>query len=813
MKKSTIIFLSIFLIIISSAYAKEKVYSGWVYSDVTLKLDSTNFKVFVSETGNSIIFNYEGGVESVDLDECKTFTSRKFCFNNSEFVEETREYKADIYIYKLKPTITVSRSVTKNLVNIGEESTFSIIIKNTGDTRATNIKFKEDLPSAITITNTKVCKKEGNDIVWSGDLSVGDTLECEYTVYANDDIDTTLSAQLEYHDGFLNKKIFSTSVHFYTAEILTIKKIAEKTTLYINQETDLRFNLTNNIDGVIENVKATIYIPSGLIVKDSSIPKIGDNYIWEGNLKLNKTQGIWFSIAGKKVGASKIEMTVDYEYNDKKIKIENIKQEITVEEEGIELTSELTDKLDIDANEDFKYTLSIENLNGNSYIKNINVEMDATIGRFEKISLNSLAVNGTKKLYDATFLIPDIDAATSYYINANVSYLTQYGDKSSEVLKISINADPIQKLTISKSFSASTIEEQGEAIVTVYVTNELNQNLEKVFLFEKFPKYITIEGQTSNYLDLTKGEKKIAYTYTVKAPNFVSKEVPYPLNTTAAYVVDGNEISFTQSDILKIKPKELDLKISKSIETGTIYIGETISTTYTITNEESETINDVEIFFTNDQYADTVNTFSSFIKKIDPGEKIIINDEKIRPKKIGSITFGGAYVNYKDSRKRNFSKDITNLKIEIVKNYIDDALVIIEKKIALPVILGEKTKIYNEVKNIGSKDVIVTIIDGEKSWNIPIKKESNTSVMYELIFDELGSMTLPYSNIEYKIGEKSLESISNVLNFKVVEEELIVDTNSTNNNNETDDDENIDVIYKKSILKKIIEWFKKVLKI
>ena len=91
--------------------------------------------------------------------------------------------------------------------------------------------------------------------------------------------------------------------------------------MYINQETDLRFNLTNNIDGVIENVKATIYIPSGLIVKDSSIPKIGDNYIWEGNLKLNKTQGIWFSIAGKKVGASKIEMTVDYEYNDKKIKI------------------------------------------------------------------------------------------------------------------------------------------------------------------------------------------------------------------------------------------------------------------------------------------------------------------------------------------------------------------------------------------------------------------------------------------------------------------------------------------------------------
>ena len=74
-------------------------------------------------------------------------------------------------------------------------------------------------------------------------------------------------------------------------------------------------------------------------------------------------------------------------------------------------------------------------------------------------------------------------------------------------------------------------------------------------------------------------------------------------------------------------------------------------------------------------------------------------------------------------------------------------------------------------------------------------------------------MTLPYSNIEYKIGEKSLKSISNVLNFKVVEEELIVDTNSTNNNNETDDDENIDVIYKKSILKKIIEWFKKVLKI
>ena len=126
-------------------------FEGWVYNSKNFIFDDTNYKVLISNDGNSIILKTETLSEAFSLGDCAEIGIHQFCFNTSVFEQEQQNYKAYLLIYTLQPEIDITRTVSNNILDVGETAVFDVEIRNIGDADAQDVIFTEDFPENIEI--------------------------------------------------------------------------------------------------------------------------------------------------------------------------------------------------------------------------------------------------------------------------------------------------------------------------------------------------------------------------------------------------------------------------------------------------------------------------------------------------------------------------------------------------------------------------------------------------------------------------------------------------------------------------------------
>ena len=135
----------VFFLCANAAYAATQASSGWVFSGETVKVENRAFTFLM--TNETVTVDYVTDFLKLQNNTCDMTEHVRFCVNNIEYNHITDRIRADVDVYTLKPTITMTRTISEAGIVVSQEVTITVTIANTGDARATNVVFTDVFPS------------------------------------------------------------------------------------------------------------------------------------------------------------------------------------------------------------------------------------------------------------------------------------------------------------------------------------------------------------------------------------------------------------------------------------------------------------------------------------------------------------------------------------------------------------------------------------------------------------------------------------------------------------------------------------------
>jgi len=337
MQKEVYIYITLLLlIIIPSVYAvdEKEIYSGTIYSNQINAINITNkiFSFTLSSAHDRVIITLPtNSIVNVWNDSCETTENYELCVTNSEFWYHNTTldddiYKASIKIYSLlleTTKIELTRTVETTEFLIGEQTKIAVILKNTGNVKATNIVYSDSIPNSFIVTQISDCVAYANSthktIKWYGSLNKGMEKRCSYKIKALQNTTFKSQASISYNNGVeqvqSNSKISTITVPDYQLNmVLTLDKDEVK----LDQEINLNINLTNiNKDNSITITSFKIIIPEGLDI--STLPRylIQDykELSWKGSLDKGETKLFNIKLKSKYIGNHTLNPKISFMIN------------------------------------------------------------------------------------------------------------------------------------------------------------------------------------------------------------------------------------------------------------------------------------------------------------------------------------------------------------------------------------------------------------------------------------------------------------------------------------------------------------------
>ncbi len=183
-----------FLSLFPSAFAANPViFDGGVISGH--EYTTTTGDVFTATyvpSEQKIIVDFPGDSLIIENKTCNTGKKLQGCFDGAIFKGYNRSlpipevYEAKLKLSMVVPEIKIVKFLGKEEVEVGEETTASVNVTNTGAATAA-VYFTEKIPAELKLAELpgERCQlSSGNTLVLAGDLTVGEVWRCDYKVTA-----------------------------------------------------------------------------------------------------------------------------------------------------------------------------------------------------------------------------------------------------------------------------------------------------------------------------------------------------------------------------------------------------------------------------------------------------------------------------------------------------------------------------------------------------------------------------------------------------------------------------------------------------
>ena len=812
MKRLFLLFLLIgfvFVIIIPNISASDKLYDSYVFSGQSITIDNNVYMIYLNENYNSLLISTNNNFFTVGYGSCETYGNLNFCFNETKYDIDKRDYKAKVIVYRYAPTISISRTISKTKLYVGDSSEINVLIKNNGPKIASNVSYIDEMPSDIVIEECSGCDIVNNSVVWNGNLATGKDVDFSYKIKPLKKMSRYLKARLDYFDGYSMKEKYSSSLKIDVKPIIDIdyrfvdvnytigygkswKNIKSEKSSAIGEEFVLLVNLTNKNDNKEIKSNISIYVPEGIYFEGSTsiyryvskndTEKIGHESVSYNNntisfsydSKANESKIVALKFYGKYVVSSDFVIKMSYSKGKDFYSISPLLCHFEVKNIDLKIWSSLDDKQHFDSNQEFWLRTSVQNVNDYSKLKNIRVTINTTfnISRFgikKSYWINQINESDYVVLFNKKIVMPYVNKTTGFNFDVCADYETEFGDRFKICDKKKFYIDPIKAVVIEHSVKTS-VEEGDEFDVITYVKNIRNDVINDIevsdnpIFYETYnnidiKKKISVDGVTSRVIDINPDDKIAVYSYEITAPD-VRKEGVIKIETTAIYKEDNITYNYTKTTDVKVKPKKLNIGVSKSVDTN-VFIGQIVEYKITIENKDSEAIKDIEIKPILQQDVDWMMDNSTIrIGKLDPGEKIT-KTLWFRPKYNGTIRLNGTIVFYSDYYGNIFNITTSSTKINVDYSYAQGPLVLATIETDKRDVNVSDVVYYSLVlRNIGEENANVTIYNGNLNKTIYLFSGETKRINYEDTAS-IPSITLGPFKIVYSYVGKKVYGTSN----------------------------------------------------
>ncbi len=589
-------YLLLFFLLLPTSTASI-LFDGEVDDYETFKAGAHSFYVEYVESTQGVVFKMDdmGGI--MEIGECETKEDIRYCVENVDYP------KIWVKIEFLEPDISIERTFSTTSPNVGEQITVTVILKNDGDKRASNIKYTDAYPSGLRAYG------EGNAKVWEGSLNTKEEERFTYSIKAEEALSFESTAKLSYKfDGTEKtitsstetievKKPFSIS-HQISKEAadrdeiinysITIENKEEYKTLYIQ---NLEINLPSKID-IIKPVK-------GLVVRDNQLT-------FKGEIEKQQSQTFTVKIKSSKVGKFTIQTAVELRISNNNYK-EELQKQFNIGLTYILPILNVTDT--VKSNSAYPIYIAVKN-HGDDEIKNVKIKAESDL--FDNIEkTRNIAAGSTYEVIDKTFTSPYTEEDQKHNIKISGSYISSSGrtytfEKSAQ---LTITAAP-KVIEIIKEFNKEEFYPGDEIKVAVKIKNKRNTALNEVDVSDIFPQEIraSLLGDVIGYLDeLGPNEEKKLYSYSVVVPeDYTGDEIEFKTNLNVK--VDGELVILKRTDNVKILKGEKSEEVEGGQGISDEETGETNQTEQETTQTEEikenffkKIINWVKNLFTKDK--------------------------------------------------------------------------------------------------------------------------------------------------------------------------------------------------------------------
>jgi len=785
----SMLLLCLFIIALASVTgiyaAATQVFSGWVYSRDSVNVNDEVIEIEVPSSLDKAFADFGTNELVIINGTCESLTITKICVDNVMLDTDELNRKAQLTIYELTPTLTVTRTISSSEIDVNQIATITVSITNSGGGAATNFSYVDEFPDEIEMYDADGISIVDNSVVWTGYINPSGEISFTYDLKAVGEIDRSFKARMTYFDGVEDQEEFTSALSLEANPVITLKVETADDSIYLGEDTNLTINFTNKDAGSIDVDYFNINIPEQFeIISEpvTSIEKLdGNNYRWSGTLIKNTSKIFYFKVKALRTGDFSFSSIVSYTDPDGAQKTTPMKKkdlDVKIDDTRdlhIRTTKWVNDNTALESEQE-KY-IDVWLQNKNIGVDFVDLVVNVSSGLFNLTPQTMARLNRTKqkKFLRIPVTGPNLTSSASYSLKVNVNYKTQYGDSFSESLSKTITVNPVKGLVITQSASATSVEGGEEIEFTVSIYNKRSVDVKDVEIVDRSSDNLTKLGSTFITTDINKEDTKTLYEYKILTPR-VASTTEYYVNTTAAYTVNRTKYIYSAKTTITVKPRQIKLTFTRTL--GSLFKGAIATISYALTNPESETVDDIVMIFPLQQEVDIIGGLNHTIKKLDPGESITVTTVgTMRPKFNKTMKIDPALVTYRDKYGNKWSVNSTSSSKTVSKGFISGPAIIVTKNLSRDSItLGENTTVLLAAENIGSSETSVNLKDQGNEWNLIIKPGAIESVNYEYTPQENGTIALPQATATYSYLNQVYTTGSNIISLQANQTKKVEET-------------------------------------
>jgi len=743
----------------------------------------------------------------------------QFCVDTIEYDADEEDKKATINVYSKESEIEITRSISDQSVIVGRSARITATLSNTGFSKAYNVTYTDSFPFGINISiplkdkdgtevrrDQKIILDNGSVIdaytlFWQDDMDIGETVVFSYNITPQVIMEHPLVANVHYFNGY--KEVDERSDSFdltadpyfdlrfnviqldyaNSAGITDIDNWETQSILYAGEEVYLVTDIYNTLEDntSIDVSELRFYLPQGIefletsqfrIYGNSSDPdssylhmtpkltKVNDHfYTWSGETSLVNELFV-IKIKGNKEGEFLLRVAGDFNKDDLPSIFDYSKTiEIEVEKEDILIESNFEDSGEFDSGKQEYFTLYLVNPNEFVNFTNVNVSVYAEWLGERKYHFNKVNASNYVDVINEYVTLPTVVSDTTFSLDVNVTYTTQFGENINETLEREIKIKPISPFIIEHEIGDSTVTNSGsikinneKTEIILKIKNTHARDIESITVTEVFDEELNPVNAISNKLvKLKEDEESEVYRYKINPPD-VSRWQNFTINTDIIYPYQDEMYNNSFEVIVEVRPKKLELEVKKELFEGTITRGQIAHVNYRIKNTEDEPIKDITIYFPMQYGTDLVGPKTYKIDKILSEETVIVtNQERVRPKISGNLKFRRANITFWDEFGNKFNDTSPSVSEDIEEGSLETAAILVNLSAPTTINVNEEFIVKAIVSNIGKKSSSINIEYGGKEQTLRLSPGQVKELNYSVSVDSTGLVELPRAVVDYEI--------------------------------------------------------------
>lgn len=302
------------------------IFSKYIMPNDTVAVQGNKFTFMLSKDWETLYVKGNGTTNLMGLYGCRETTYYTICFNETRYnlsadqgtVDHYNQEIPQIYlkIYDKTPELKITRTIDNATLLLGEETTYNVDIKNSGNIDLYKVTFSDELPLQLQILSFMQLNKKGNAISWEGNIMSGKNKSFHYEVKAIAPFDAKTKAKLTYSYANKTKQIESSELRVRVVEPINITYGMARNNVSIYENTSFYVNFANTDPVYPVNIThLRIYIPANIIVKSysSDLIKGGDSsYRWSKNLAKGQKAGVRLNISSIYYGMYPFKADITY---------------------------------------------------------------------------------------------------------------------------------------------------------------------------------------------------------------------------------------------------------------------------------------------------------------------------------------------------------------------------------------------------------------------------------------------------------------------------------------------------------------------